>query len=118
MISKFGIGQSVSRVEDPKLLSGKGCFTADINYSNQAYMYVLRSSYAAAKILSIDTSEVLESEGIICVITAEDLEKENIGHLKAGFVAKNKDGTEMNVPTRPALAIDEVSCYIKNRFDN
>ena len=35
--TKFGVGQSVPRSEDPKLLRGEGRYTDDINLPNQAW---------------------------------------------------------------------------------
>ena len=51
---KFGIGQSLKRVEDNRFLTGNAIYTDDISFNNQAYMYVLRSPHAHAKILNID----------------------------------------------------------------
>ena len=39
---KFGIGQSVSRFEDPRLLRGAGRFVNDQSLPRQAYAYILR----------------------------------------------------------------------------
>ncbi|BDB98113.1 aldehyde dehydrogenase [Saccharolobus caldissimus] len=43
------IGNSVKRVEDLRLLSGKGRFIDDLYFPNMLYMAVLRSNYAWAK---------------------------------------------------------------------
>ncbi len=40
---KFGVGQSVSRKEDPRLLRGDGRYTDDLNLPDQAYGIVVRS---------------------------------------------------------------------------
>ena len=52
-MGEFGIGQSVPRFEDPRLLRGQGRFVDDINLPGQAYMVVVRSPHAAARIRSI-----------------------------------------------------------------
>ena len=62
---KFGIGQSVTRVEDSRLLTGNGLYTDDIYFKNQAYMYILRSPHANAKILNIDLTDSLNLPGLI-----------------------------------------------------
>src|SRR6266581_2785715 len=49
------IGQSVERLEDPPLVTGRGRFAADINFARQLHMRVVRSNHAHANILSIYT---------------------------------------------------------------
>ena len=49
-MGKFGIGQAVERVEDSRLLTGRGRYTDDIDLDNQAYAVVLRSPHAHADI--------------------------------------------------------------------
>ena len=51
---KFGIGQSIKRLEDNKFLSGNGTYNDDINFNDQVYMHIVRSPYAFARIVSID----------------------------------------------------------------
>ena len=55
---KFGIGQPIKRVEDDRLLTGNGLYTDDISLENQAYMYILRSPHANAKILNLDLTNI------------------------------------------------------------
>ena len=54
---QFGIGQPVTRKEDPKFLTGQGRYVDDIGFPNMAYAAVHRSIHANAKINAIDTSE-------------------------------------------------------------
>ena len=54
-MSNFGIGQPIRRKEDPRLLTGKGQYVADLNFPNQAYSTFLRSSHAHARIVKINT---------------------------------------------------------------
>ena len=54
-MGQFGIGQSVTRFDDPRLLKGEGKYLDDINLPNQLRGYVLRSPYAHAKIKIIST---------------------------------------------------------------
>jgi hypothetical protein len=49
------IGQPVRRKEDLRLITGKGHFSDDVNWPNQAYAYFLRSPHAHAGIRAIDT---------------------------------------------------------------
>jgi CO/xanthine dehydrogenase Mo-binding subunit len=63
------IGKSMKRVEDPRLLTGKGRYIDDIVLPNMAHAAFLRSPHAHAKIISIDTSKAEALEGVIVVVT-------------------------------------------------
>jgi len=70
---KFGAGQSVKRVEDVRLLTGKGNFTDDLQRAGMLYGVTLRSPYAHAEIRSIDTSAALAVPGVVAVYTHADV---------------------------------------------
>ncbi len=72
MAQKF-LGQSIKRIEDPRLLTGRGQYIADVNLPNSLHAAFLRSDYTHAKLNSIDTSAAKEMEGVIAVYTWEDL---------------------------------------------
>ena len=55
-MGQFGIGQSVKRFEDVRLLRGEGRFHHDVNLPGQAHMVVVRSTHAHARIRSIETA--------------------------------------------------------------
>ena len=67
------IGASIRRVEDPLLISGKGCYVDDINLPGMLHMMVLRSAYAHAKIISINTDAARSMKGVVAVVTVPDL---------------------------------------------
>ncbi len=69
---KFGLGQSALRVEDARLLTGKGRFTDDVQLDGAAYGVTLRSPYGHARIVSIDVSEAKAMPGVLAVYTAAD----------------------------------------------
>ena len=68
------IGSRVKRIEDPKLLIGQGCYLDDIKIENTHHVAFVRSPYAHAKILSVDTTEAKKLPGVIGVYKASDLE--------------------------------------------
>ena len=75
-MAKFGIGHSVRRVEDPRLLTGGGRYTDDTKLSAPAARaYVLRSPHAHADISSIDTAAAKKAPGVLLVLTGEDVKK-------------------------------------------
>ena len=72
-MTRFGIGQAVNRIEDKKLVQGKGKFISDLNFDDQAYMVIIRSPYARAKILNIDFSKLYNINGVVGYATGKDL---------------------------------------------
>ena len=100
------VGSRVERKEDKRLLTGKGRYTADINIANQTYAVFVRSPHARAKIKSIDISKALKCSGVESILTGEDIAKDKIGGLIAGWAIRSEDGTEMKVPANPPLAKD------------
>ncbi len=57
------------------MLAGKGRYVTDMKLPRMLYAAFVRSPYAHAKILSVDTSAALEVEGVHLVATGEDLAK-------------------------------------------
>ena len=106
---KFGVGQSVPRKEDPRLVTGGGEFTDDINLPNQLYLRVLRSPFAHGKITTLDTSDAESAAGVVAVYTAADLHE--LGALPCRAVLKNPDGSNAFIPRRAVLAEDKV-CFV------
>ena len=103
-MTKFGVAQPVRRVEDPRLLLGLGRYTDDIAPETALHGYVLRSPYAAAKLLSIDTAAALDMPGVKAVYTAADLAADKIGGLPCVVPLKNRDGSSRAEPPHPVLA--------------
>ncbi|RJF69220.1 xanthine dehydrogenase family protein molybdopterin-binding subunit [Rhodopseudomonas palustris] len=66
------IGRPMERVEDLRMVRGRGTYVADVNRPNQLYAVVLRSSVAHGRIRSIDVSEALALDGVHRVLTAAD----------------------------------------------
>ena len=71
---KFGTGQSVTRVEDARLLTGQGCYTDDLARPGMLYGVTLRSPHAHAEIKEIDVSAALAVPGVVAVYTHKDVE--------------------------------------------
>jgi aerobic carbon-monoxide dehydrogenase large subunit len=107
-LMKFGVGQPVSRTEDPILLTGQGRYTDDVNIKGQAYAVMVRSPYAHGVIKSIDVSAAQAMPGVLAVYTWADLEKGGIGKSNAPMAVKQRDGSNMKAAPRPALATGKV----------
>jgi CO/xanthine dehydrogenase Mo-binding subunit len=89
------VNKSVPRRDGRVKVTGRAQYVADLKLIGMAYAKVLRSPYAHAKIVSIDTSRAAARPGVFCVITGNDLEGLNpyYGHA---------------VKDHPLLAIDKV----------
>lgn len=67
------VGKSVLRKEDGPLLRGQGKFAADINFPNQLYMRVVRSTYAHGNIVSVDLAPALAIPGVVAAWSFTDV---------------------------------------------
>lgn len=107
---KFGVGQPARRVEDMRLISGKGRFTDDISLPNEAHAYMVRSPRAHAVITGIDAEDAKAAPGVIAVITGADAEAAGLGIVAspAADMLKNKDGTAIFKTTRNLISRERV----------
>lgn len=104
---KFGVGQSVPRKEDPRLVTGGGEFTDDVNLADQAYMRVLRSPFAHGRIVQLDVEQAAAAEGVLAVYTAKNLTA--LGSMPCRAVLKDAAGNPAFIPRRALLAEDKVA---------
>ncbi len=108
-MAKFGIGQSVRRLEDPRLLTGGGRYTDDTRLDRPAArMVVLRSPHAHAAIRRIDTTAARKAPGVLLVLTGEDVKKAGFGDVPCLVPLQNRDGSPRAETPRPMLAQDRV----------
>ena len=105
---RFGAGQPVKRLEDQRLLTGKGQFIDDKPEDGALWLHVLRSPHAHAKIVSVDTKEAAKMPGVQAVYTGADLVADDIGTLPTLMVFARPDGSPMTVPPRRLLAHEVV----------
>src|ERR1700759_2286691 len=101
---RFGAGQPIKRLEDQRLLTGKGQFIDDRPEDGALWLYVLRSPHAHAKIKSIAVKTAAEMPGVEAVYTGADLVADDIGTLPTLLVFKRADGSAMTAPPRRLLA--------------
>src|SRR5207237_4930821 len=67
------VGRSVRRIEDRRLLTGRGKFAADFRLPGLLQAAVLRSPHAHARLGEIRAKAALALPGVVAVITGEDL---------------------------------------------
>jgi len=105
---RFGSGQAVKRVEDATLLVGQGRFTDNVAVPEATHIAFLRSPYAHARIVSIDTAAAAAMPGVLAVYTGEQLAQAGVKPMPppAGFT--RADGKPPATAPRRALALDVV----------
>ena len=68
----IGFGR-LKRKEDARFIRGQGTYLDDIRLPGMVHGAILRSPYAHARIVSIDTSRALAHPNVAAVVTAKDL---------------------------------------------
>lgn len=78
------VGKSLPRKEDNRLLRGRGKFADDIKLREMLYLQFVRSPYAHAKIVSIDTSPAEAVAGVICTLTGPEIAQQTQPFIEIG----------------------------------
>jgi carbon-monoxide dehydrogenase large subunit len=107
-VPKFGVGQSVTRKEDPRLLRGDGRYTDDFLPEGQLTALFVRSSHAHAVLEKLDVEAARAAPGVVMVLTTAELDAKGYPDLPCGLPFKSADGSPMIVPPHPSLARDRV----------
>ena len=104
MMDKFGTSQTAARREDVRFLTGQGRYVDDIAPADAAHAFFLRATVAHADIGSIDLEDAKAAPGVLCILTADDLEAAGVDLHIPTTPVKNRDGAEAPDPFRPVLA--------------
>jgi carbon-monoxide dehydrogenase large subunit len=107
-MSSAKFGQALPRVEDRKLLTGRGSYVDDISLPLQAHGVVVYSNHARARIKSIDPSRALRSPGVLGVLIGDDIARRGLGGLLPLFMPEDTGGPKAYRTIRPLLAQNEV----------
>lgn len=107
-MGQFGIGQSVTRIEDLRLLTGGGTYADNVQLDNESHAFVLRSPHAHAALGAIDTAAAQAAPGVLLVLTGDDLAGDNISPMPCMFPVTNLDESGNIKPERPLLAQGKV----------
>jgi aerobic carbon-monoxide dehydrogenase large subunit len=91
------------RLEDDRMLTGRGRYVSDWNLPGQAYAHFVRSDRAHAEIVSVSTEHAMKHPGVLAVFTGEDTKGE-LKSLPCALPVKGRGGMELIHPGRPALA--------------
>jgi carbon-monoxide dehydrogenase large subunit len=106
-MNKFGIGQPVRRVEDPRFLTGRGRYVDDLHLAHQAYGAVVASPHAHARIRGIDTRAAAAAPGVLCVLTAREARADGLGGIPPLFMPEDMGGPKGYRTFKPLLAGDK-----------
>jgi aerobic carbon-monoxide dehydrogenase large subunit len=98
-----GFGDPARRLEDPRLLTGRGLFVDDVRRPDMLHGAVVRSPHAHALIKSIDTAQARALSGVVAIYTAADL-----GHLNGPLPVLIPHEDLAHGRTHCALAADRV----------
>ena len=102
--ARFGASRSQKRLEDDRLLTGKGRYSDDLDFPRQCWMVLLRSPHAHAKLRSIDLAEARRAPGVLAAWAMSDLRADGVGHIPFPPLFKRADGSPMAAPPRTPLA--------------
>ncbi len=107
-VPKFGIGQAVTRLEDPVLVTGKGKFVEDEIPAGALRAVLVRSPHAHARFKITDLAKARGMPGVRLILTAPDITELKPIMCLAGFLMKPSDEEHLYVPPYPVLAADTV----------
>lgn len=115
MTGQFGVGQSVSRREDPRLLRGEGDFIDDLpTPDGTLHAVVVRSPLAHQRITRLDVEAARAAPGVHAVYTGADLEADGVAAIACHSGppetpwAGISEGDEFRERPQPALVTDRV----------
>jgi aerobic carbon-monoxide dehydrogenase large subunit len=79
--STRSVGTSALRVEDLRILTGRGHYVDDVKLPGMLHAAFLRSPMPHARILGIDITAALELEGVVAIFTGQDFAEKTSGML-------------------------------------
>ena len=91
------IGKSTPKMDARIKASGRAVYGQDVVLLNMLHGAILRTKFPSAEIMSIDTSKAKRLPGVVCVITADDVDVNNISYkgdhpiLKKGEVTTEEE---------------------------
>jgi carbon-monoxide dehydrogenase large subunit len=97
------IGSDVQRRDVDRLLRGRGSYVDDIKLARMVHVHFLRSPYAHARIVSIQTEEAKKAPGVVRIVTGNEL-----AEVITPWVGVLGHMASMKSAEQSALAIDKV----------
>jgi carbon-monoxide dehydrogenase large subunit len=106
--ARFGSSRTQKRLEDERLLTGRGLYSDDRELPNQAWLALVRSPHAHARLVSVDLDEARRARGVIAAWSMAELRADGVGHIPFPPLFKRADGSPMAAPPRTPLAEGKV----------
>src|SRR5687767_7440594 len=100
------VGQSVKRLEDPRLLTGQGRYVDDVVVPGMLHATFVRSDLPRARITRIDADAARAVPGVLAVLTGADLNT-GLGSMQPTMWAATATPPGPCAPVTP-LAGDDV----------
>ena len=101
------MGSRLERKEDLRLVTGQGKYISDIVLPRMLHAVFVRSEYAHAKILSIDTSAATALPGVVSVVTGADI----VGELRSMLQPVLLPNLPAKYPSYYPLSVDKVKFH-------
>ena len=108
MNAPLKLGQSITRREDQRFLTGGGRYADSTAPIDALAVLFVRSPYAHALIKGIDKSAALASPGVVAIYTAEDTAADKLGHLPAISEIKDAAGNRHREPAHLPMPVGKV----------
>ena len=105
-----GLGEPAPRVEDLRLVTGRGRFVDDVALPGMAFACVVRSPIAHAKIDEIDVTEAAAAPGVLAVLTGDDYAADGLGLLPVDGIPAGLSGGDWFRTPFPALTRERALC--------
>ncbi|MEJ6785580.1 xanthine dehydrogenase family protein molybdopterin-binding subunit [Aminobacter sp. Piv2-1] len=105
-MNKLLVGKPLKRVEDQRLLSGKGRYVDDIRRYGETFAVFVRSPIAHGDIASIDTSAALAAPGVLGVYTGADILRDGWKSIPCGWKVIDRNGEAHKAVPHYALTPD------------
>ena len=93
-----GIGAPLPRIEDLRLVTGKGNYASDNFPEDLCHAVILRSPHAHARIRAIDTSKATAVPGVLAVLTGKDAAADAIGAIPHSPDWQGPPDAELRLP--------------------
>src|SRR5204862_5287572 len=106
--ARFGASRSQKRLEDDRLLVGKGRYSDDLEFAGLAWLVVVRSPHAHADISALDLSGCRSAAGVVAAWGMAELRAAGVAPIPFPPLFKRADGAPMAAPPRTLLAEDRV----------
>ncbi len=86
------VGKGVNRIDGLLKVTGSATYATDYPIENIAYALLVKSTVAAGKISSINTTDAEKSAGVLAVITHENAPRLNVaGGIRGGALLQNSN---------------------------